>query len=229
MKALVVLSGGLDSTVCLAKAVEKHGAKEVMALTVIYGQKHSRELISAEKVVKYYGVKWRVLDLGEIFKDSECSLLSHSHSDIPLGSYESQQKGKDGKPVSTYVPFRNGLFVSVAVSIALSNGCSEVYYGIHQDDSAHEAYPDCSRAFHESMNEAVRQGTGGQIKIVAPYVNGYKKDIVADGIRMSVPFELTWSCYYGGEKPCGRCGTCIDRKEAFERNGVKDPLEYEND
>lgn len=230
MKALVVFSGGLDSTVCLAKAVEKHGNNEVMALSMIYGQKHSKELECAGKVAEHYGVQHRILDMTEIFKDSECTLLSKTRGDIPVGSYEEQQKGNVGHPVSTYVPFRNALFVSVAVSIALSNGCCEVYYGIHQDDSEHEAYPDCSVKFHESMSKAVYEGSGHQIMLVAPYVSSHKSDIVADGLRMGVPFELTWSCYKGGERPCGKCGTCIDRRKAFEANGVEDPLEamYEN-
>ena len=138
-------------------------------------------------------------------------------------SYSEQLKHSDGKPVSTYVPFRNGLFLSCAASIALSKNCDVIYYGAHSDDSAGNAYPDCSDAFQNAMNQAIYEGSGHQLKIEAPFVNLTKADVVRTGLDLHVPYELTWSCYEGKEKPCGHCGTCIDRQKAFEQNGVTDP------
>lgn len=223
MKALVLFSGGLDSTTCLALAVEKYGASEVMALAIYYGQKHTKEIESAEKVAEYYGVKLKTLDLALIFADSDCTLLKGSNREIPKESYSEQLKKTDGKPVSTYVPFRNGLFLSSASSIALANGCEVIYYGAHSDDSAGNAYPDCSSEFNNAMNTAIWLGSGQQLKIEAPFVNLTKADVVAEGIRLDVPYHLTWSCYEGGDKPCGMCGTCRDRADAFAKNGIKDP------
>lgn len=224
MKAMVLFSGGVDSTTCLALAVKKHGAENVIALSISYGQKHNKEIESAEKLTKYYGVKWQTLDLSLIFKDSNCSLLKNSNDEIPKESYSEQLIKTDGAPVSTYVPFRNGLFLASAASIALSNDCNVIYYGPHADDAAGNAYPDCSPVFNDAMAKAIYEGSGQQIHIEAPFVNMTKKDIVKLGLELNVPYELTWSCYEGGEKPCGICGTCRDRIEAFKANNITDPL-----
>ncbi len=228
MKAMVLFSGGVDSTTCLALAVKKHGAENVIALSISYGQKHNKEIKSAEKLTKYYGVKWQTLDLSLIFKDSNCSLLKNSNDEIPKESYSEQLLKTNGSPVSTYVPFRNGLFLASAASIALSNGCNVIYYGPHADDAAGNAYPDCSSVFNDAMAKAIYEGSGQQVSIEAPFVNMTKKDIVELGLELKVPYELTWSCYEGGDKPCGICGTCRDRIEAFKANGITDPLMEEN-
>ena len=162
-KALVLCSGGVDSTTLLARAVSKYGAENVYALSISYGQKHVREIEAARAVAAHYGVEQRFLDLGAIFADSDCSLLAHSDAAIPESSYADQQAEGDGGPVSTYVPFRNGLFLSSAASMALSLGCSTVYYGAHHDDWAGNAYPDCSLEFVEAMNRAIVEGTGGEL------------------------------------------------------------------
>ncbi|SFW49555.1 7-cyano-7-deazaguanine synthase QueC [Ruminococcus flavefaciens] len=223
MKALVLFSGGVDSTTCLGIAVNKYGADEVLALSLYYGQKHSRELEAARKIAKHYGVKHKELDLALIFADSDCSLLSGSTEDIPKESYAEQLKKTDGKPVSTYVPFRNGLFLASAASIALSNGCTEIYYGAHSDDAAGNAYPDCSSDFNDAINRAIYLGSGEELRVVAPFIGMNKAQVVAEGLKLSVPYELTWSCYEGGDKPCGSCGTCRDRIAAFRANGMDDP------
>lgn len=223
MKALVLTSGGVDSTTCLAMAVEKYGRENVVALSISYGQKHVKEIEASAKVADYYKVEHIYLDLEKIFAYSDCSLLSHSNVDIPHESYAKQLSKTDGEPVSTYVPFRNGLFLSSAASIALSKGCDVIYYGAHSDDAAGNAYPDCSSAFNDAMGKAIYEGSGKKLKIVAPFVEWTKKDVVREGLRLKVPYELTWSCYEGKDKPCGVCGTCIDRKKAFEENGVEDP------
>ena len=223
MKALVLFSGGVDSTTCLALAIEKHGADEVLALSVSYGQKHTKEIEAAQKLAAHYGVRLMTLDLKAIFADSNCSLLQGSTDDVPKESYADQLRDGDGKPVTTYVPFRNGLFLSTAASIALSHGCEEIYYGAHSDDAAGSAYPDCSAEFNESINRAIYLGSGRQLRVTAPFIGMNKAQVVAEGLRLGVPYELTWSCYEGGDKPCGECGTCRDRAAAFAANGVADP------
>jgi 7-cyano-7-deazaguanine synthase len=166
------------------------------------------------------------LDLSIIFQyDTTCSLLSGSDQEIPKESYADQLKKTGNKPVSTYVPFRNGLFLSSAASIALSKNCSVIYYGAHSDDAAGNAYPDCSDAFNNAMNQAISIGSGNQLRIEAPFVQLTKADVVKIGLELHVPYELTWSCYEGGAVPCGTCGTCRDRAAAFAANGTVDPAQ----
>lgn len=229
MKALVLCSGGVDSSTCLSLAVKKYGKENVCALCMLYGQKHDREIQAARAVADYYGISLRILDLAAVFEGSDCSLLKGSDKEIPKQSYADQLKDGDGSPVSTYVPFRNGLFLSCAASVALSQDCDIIYYGAHSDDAAGNAYPDCSNEFNSAMNEAIYIGSGKQLTIEAPFVNLTKKDVVRTGLELKTPYELTWSCYEGGEKPCGVCGTCRDRKAAFLANGVCDPLTYEGE
>ncbi len=223
MKAMVLFSGGIDSTTCLGLAVKKYGKENVIALSISYGQKHSCETEAACKIAEYYEVERVTLDLSLIFKYSDCSLLSGSEKEIPHESYAQQLEKTDGAPVSTYVPFRNGLFLSSAASMALSKGCSVIYYGAHADDSAGNAYPDCSSVFNNAMNTAIYEGSGRQLKIEAPFVGMSKADVVKTGLELNVPYEMTWSCYEGKDKPCGKCGTCIDRQNAFRLNGIDDP------
>lgn len=223
MKALVLFSGGLDSSTCLALAIEKYGKENVLALSISYGQKHSKEINAARAVAEYYGTELVSLDLAPIFEGSDCALLEGSNQAIPKGDYANQLVSSDGKPVSTYVPFRNGLFLSCAASVALSRGCGVIYYGVHSDDAAGSAYPDCSSDFNDHMSKAISIGSAQQLKVVAPFVDCTKAEVVAQGLRLGVPYELTWSCYEGNDKPCGCCGTCIDRAKAFAANGVKDP------
>ena len=226
MRALVLSSGGVDSTTCLGLAVSKYGAENVTALAITYGQKHDKEVQAARAVAAHYGVELIELDLSLIFQyDTTCSLLTGSDTEIPRESYAEQLKKTDGKPVSTYVPFRNGLFLSSAASIALSKGCEVIYYGAHSDDAAGNAYPDCSEAFNKAMNDAIFLGSGNQLHIEAPFVKLTKADVVKIGLELGVPYELTWSCYEGGETPCGVCGTCRDRAAAFAANGIADPAQ----
>ena len=228
MKALVLFSGGLDSTTCLAMAIKAHTHKNVIALSLSYGQKHIKEIESANKIAKIYGVDLIEYDVSDIFKNSKCGLLA-SNDNIPLSSYDEQLKGTHGDPVQTYVPFRNGLFLSIAASLAITHDCGVIYYGIHKDDAAGNAYPDCSKGFNENIAKAIYIGTGGKVSVNAPFVQSTKVDIVRVGLSLDVPYQYTWSCYNGGDKPCGKCGTCIDRKKAFEANGVVDLLRYEGE
>lgn len=223
-KALVLFSGGVDSTTCLAMAIQKYGNENVIALSVFYGQRHDKEIQAAQKLAEYYGVTWKQLDLALLFADSDCTLLSGAKGEIPKESYAAQLEKTDGKPVSTYVPFRNGLFLASAASIALSNDCEVIYYGAHSDDAAGNAYPDCSEAFHQAMNQAIYLGSGNQLRVEAPFVAQTKAEVVKQGLSLGVPYQMTWSCYEGSDRPCGVCGTCRDRAAAFAANGIVDPL-----
>ena len=225
MKALVLFSGGLDSTTALAMAIEKYGKENVVALSISYGQKHIKEIEASNKIATYYGVEHIYLDLSKIFEFSNCSLLEKNHLDIPEGEYAKQLENE--KTLSTYVPFRNGLFLSSAAAIALSKDCDIIYYGAHADDAALNAYPDCSKEFTDAINSAIYLGSGNKVKVFGPFVKMTKADIVKKGLELKVPYNLTWSCYEGHDKACGKCGTCLDRIKAFKANGIKDPIEYE--
>lgn len=225
-KAIVLSSGGVDSTTCLALAVAEVGAANITSVSMHYGQKHEKELEAAKAIAAHYGVEHIELDLTPIFSHSNCSLLQHSTNEVPEGEYSEQiDRSKDGM-VSTYVPFRNGLFLSAAASLAASIYPDEpvnIYIGAHADDAAGNAYADCSEEFIDSMDDAINIGTYNKVTIKAPFANLSKSDVVAKGLELSAPYKLTWSCYVGGDKPCGRCGTCLDRAKAFEANGVSDP------
>lgn len=223
-QAVVLLSGGLDSSTLLARTVERHGFREVAALCILYGQRHERELQSARAIAEHYKVELFQLDLSEVFKNSSSSLLVSSDEEIPKDSYAAQLAEEETGLVSTYVPFRNGLFLSAAASFALSCDARVLSYGAHRDDWAGSAYPDCSEAFVGAMQAAISEGTGGALQLEVPYLHQSKAQIVEEGLLLGVPYELTWSCYEGKETPCGECATCLDRAAAFKENGVEDPL-----
>ena len=225
-KALVLSSGGVDSTTCVGIAVDRLGAENVSTVSVSYGQRHVKELDCAEDVANHYNVKHYTLDLSNVLQYSNCPLLANSTEEIPEESYADQiAKNGEGK-VATYVPFRNGLMLSAVASLAQSiypDDEVDIYIGAHADDAAGHAYADCSQEFTDAMNSAINIGTYGKVKLDAPLVNLNKAEVVKWGIELNVPYELTWSCYEGGDKPCGKCGTCIDRANAFKANGIEDP------
>lgn len=229
-KALVLSSGGVDSTTCVGIAVKDVGSENVSTVSVFYGQKHNKELECADKVAEFYNVKHYVLDLSNVLQYSNCSLMKNSTEDIPMMSYAEQiEKNGEGK-VSTYVPFRNGLMLSAVAALAQSiypDDDVDIYLGAHADDAAGRAYADCSEEFTSAMNTAIVIGTYGKVRVFAPLVNLNKAGVVKLGLSIDVPYNLTYSCYNGREKACGRCGTCIDRLNAFKVNGVQDPIEYE--
>ena len=224
MNAVVLSSGGLDSTTCLAIAVDKFGKKNVSTVSIFYGQRHAREMSCARAVAEFYGVEHYEFDAAEIMKNSNSALLNSSTKTLDHSTYGEQVK--KNTRIETYVPFRNGLMLSMAASFAdsLYNGADvEIYIGIHQDDAAINAYPDCSAEFIKAIGDAVEIGTYGKIKIVAPFLNKTKADVVKIGTSLAVPYELTWSCYERGDIPCGKCATCLDRAKAFSLNGLNDP------
>lgn len=229
MKAIVLSSGGVDSTTCLAMAVKEIGKENVVTLSFEYGQRHSKELESAQKVADFYGVRHVVFNLTQIFSFSDCSLLASSEQKPVHESYAEQiAKNGEGK-VATYVPFRNGLMLSAAAALAqslFSEDKCQIWIGAHADDAARNAYADCSVAFNNAMNDAIRIGTYDLVTLKAPLNRLNKAQVVAKGLELGVPYRLTWSCYEGGEKACGKCATCIDRLAAFRANGIEDPIEY---
>ncbi|MCD7832214.1 MAG: 7-cyano-7-deazaguanine synthase [Firmicutes bacterium] len=229
-KALVLSSGGADSATCLALAVERFGCENVTSLAVYYGQRHDREIIAARKLSEYYGVSHIEKDMTDVFVGSKSTLLKSSEGEIKPVSYEEQ--ARDGE-VDSYVPFRNGLFASCAAAEALSlyPDADElfVYLGIHGDSGGGSAYADCTPEFAKAMGRAVSLGTYGRVTLEAPFAGGTKADVIKEGLRLHVPYELTWSCYLGGDLPCGVCATCRDRILAFQENGASDPLIYENE
>lgn len=233
MKAFVLNSGGVDSTTCVGIAVDKYGKDNVITASLYYGQKHDKELECARRVAQFYGVGHIEEDISNVMKYAKdvCTLMKGGDN-IEHKSYVEQVAENGEGRVATYVPFRNGLFLSIAAAYADALFPGEevqIYYGAHADDAAGQAYADCSPEFAAAMNEAINIGTYGKISIERPLINMNKAEVVKTGLSLGVPYELTWSCYEGGEKACGTCGTCIDRLNAFHSNGVKDPIEYEDE
>lgn len=226
-KAVVLSSGGLDSSTCIAWAVHQRNCyDEVVSLSLRYGQRHDKEVHYAQKIADYYNLRHYEISLDNIYQFSDCNLLAKNEDTIPDKSYVDQIKENGEGRVSTYVPFRNGLMLSAAAAISdslFTGEAVDIVYGAHADDAAGRAYADCSPDFVSAMSNAINIGTYGNINIVAPFVDYTKADIVKCGITLGVPFELTWSCYHGGEYPCHKCGTCIDRENAFRENGLEDP------
>lgn len=230
MKALVLSSGGVDSTTCVGIAVNKYGKENVVTASLYYGQKHDKELECARKVAEYYDVKHIEEDISNVMKYAKdvCTLMKGGEA-IEHASYAEQIAEHGEGRVATYVPFRNGLLLAIATAYADSifpGEEVEIYYGAHADDAAGQAYADCSPEFADAMNQAINIGTYGKITVARPLINMNKATVVKTGLELGVPYDLTWSCYEGGEKQCGTCGTCIDRKAAFEANEVEDPVGY---
>lgn len=212
MKALLVYSGGLDSTTLLYEYKDSIA----LAVTFDYGSKHNaREIACARENCKLLGIRHMVIPLGFIGQYFKSDLLLGG-GEIPEGSYAEENMK------STVVPFRNGIMLSVAAGLAESYGLDTVLLANHSGD--HAIYPDCRPAFVEAMDAAVRTGTYEGIRVVSPYCDITKRDIAFRGKAIGLDYSLTYSCYKGGEKHCGKCGTCTERREALD--GF-DPTEYE--
>lgn len=221
-KTLYVLSGGLDSTVALAVAMthlaedEKH---RIETITFNYGSKHNdRENAAAKQIADHFGVKNTLVRLpfvNELFKSD----LLKSGGEIPEGHYA------DPSMKRTVVPFRNGIMLAIAAGFAESIGAKMIVLGNHAGD--HAIYPDCREEFTKPMSEAITKGTYAEITISRPFEKSTKTDIAKFGSEVGAPMHLTYSCYKGGEKHCGLCGTCYERKEAFRDAQVIDLTSYE--
>lgn len=187
-----------------------------------YGQRHSKELLSLEAVAKSLDCGWQVVDLTKLKDSLAGSSLTSDDVVVPDGHYAEETMR------ITVVPNRNAIMLAIATGIAVSNGSDFVATGVHAGD--HYIYPDCRPTFIDAISEAFRLGTEGHakegFKVEAPFVKLLKSDIAKIGYELDVPFEITWSCYKGGEKHCGRCGTCVERIEAFIDARVEDPTEY---
>ncbi len=216
-KAIVLFSGGLDSTTCLYWALDK--GYECETLTVSYGQKHDREVRSARRIADKLGVKQHFLTLDFPWLASS-SLVDKSQPipDQPMEEIES------GKIPSTYVPGRNLVFLSVAASLLDAVHADAIVAGPNAVDFS--GYPDCTPAFFKAAAEAINRGTERGVtrgvEVLAPLMDLSKADIVRLGAKLGVPFELTWSCYSGGDKPCGHCDSCKLRARGFAEAGVVD-------
>lgn len=233
-KALVLNSGGCDSSTLVSLAVKKYGAENVITASLFYNQKHDKELKCAQDIAEYYGVRHIEEDISSVMKyaGDVCSLIKGSKDEIIDKSYAEQIEENGEGRVGTYVPFRNGLFLAIATAYADSlfpSEEAEVWYGAHHDDAAGEAYADCSEEFAEAMDKAINIGTYGNIHVVRPLIDKNKAEVVKLGLELGTPYHLTTSCYHGGEFACQKCGTCIDRIAAFRANGVPDPIEYEGE
>lgn len=232
MKALVLSSGGLDSSVCTSYAVNKYGKENVVTASIMYGQKHIREIESARKIAEFYGLKHIEKDISDAMSHAKavCSLMEGSDIQFDDRSY-ADQIADNGKP-NTEVPLRNGIFLVMAGSIAMSLFPDEevtIIYGAHSDDAAGNAYPDCSVEFADTADKLIQIGSRNKVKLERPLINLTKAGVVKLGLELGTPFEMTTSCYHGGIKACGVCGTCRDRIAAFRANGVVDPIEYEGE
>lgn len=226
MKTLVLLSGGIDSTTCLAMMVRAYGAENVEAVSFSYGQKHIKELECAQAIANYYEVKHTVLTIDSQVFAASSSTLIQGHGEMNHGKTYADIQAESPGEVDTYVPFRNGLMLSQAAALAYSIGAYKIVYGAHSDDAAGGAYPDCTPDFYEAMNEAIFQGTGEKVRLDAPLLTLNKTQVVKQGLAMHAPYHLTRSCYEEDSVSCGTCATCIDRLAAFKTNHVLDPIPY---
>lgn len=213
--SLIALSGGVDSTTLL------YEYREVVACAVgfDYGSKHNaRELAAAKAICRELEIPCLIIPLafiGEYFRSD----LLLSGGEMQLGDYSEENMS------STVVPFRNGIMLSILAGLAESRDLQQVLIANHFGD--HAIYPDCRESFVTPMGEAITAGTSNGVKLVAPYTTLTKAEIVARGTRLGVPYGKTYSCYQGGERHCGRCGTCRERHDAFVANGLEDPTLYE--
>jgi len=218
-RAVVLLSGGLDSATTLYWALDK--GYEAFCLIFDYGQRHKREIEQAKKISRKANCKYNVVKIELPWKGS--SLLDRK---VPIPEDRGFSEMVKGIP-STYVPARNTIFLSMALSFAEAIGAEEIFIGAHQFDSS--GYPDCRPEFYKAFGEVIKMGTKAghdkrDISIKTPLINRTKTQIVKIGSRLNVPFELTWSCYRGGKYPCGRCDSCRLRAKGFKEAGLSDPL-----
>ena len=213
--SLIALSGGVDSTTLLYEYREEIAC----AVGFDYGSKHNaRELAAAKAICRELEIPYLIIPLafiGEYFRSD----LLLSGGEMQLGDYSEENMS------STVVPFRNGIMLSVLAGLAESRDLQQVLIANHFGD--HAIYPDCRESFVKPMGEAITAGTSNGVKLVAPYTKLTKAEIVARGTRLGVPYGKTYSCYQGGERHCGCCGTCRERHDAFVANGLEDPTLYE--
>ena len=205
--SLLVLSGGLDSTTMLYEYREQIA----LAVSFHYGSNHNdKELAFAKLHCERLGIPHLVIELPFIKQYFQSSLLAGANA-IPEGNYDEENMK------STVVPFRNGIMLAIAAGLAENNGLQNVMLANHSGD--HTIYPDCRPEFVNAMNAAIHAGTWNNVRLLTPYTNLSKTEIVRHGLRLGINYDETWSCYKGGDKPCGVCGTCREREEALRDAG----------
>ncbi len=215
---VLIMSGGIDSSTLLWYLMDK-GYDRIYVLTYIYGQKHVKEVEHAKMVIERArekaNIHHEIVDISGIRRLIAKGALT-GNEEVPEGFYTDESQKR------TMVPNRNMILLAIAVGYAVKVGESEVYYAAHKSDYA--IYPDCRKEFVKALDTAVYLATiFDPVEIKAPFVDMTKAEVVKLGLKLGVPYELTWSCYRGEERPCLRCGTCLERTEAFLMNGVKDP------
>lgn len=221
MSMLVICSGGLDSVTLAYKVASEAALKRLVSFD--YGQRHRKEIEFARRCAAALGVAHDLINLTHITPFLKGSALTDiSAVEVPDGHYTEETMRV------TVVPNRNAIMLAIAFGIAAGEGCEAVAAAFHSGD--HFIYPDCRPAFVEAFSEMQRRALEGmwQVTLHAPFVHRTKADIVRTGAALGVPFAETWSCYKGGELHCGRCGTCVERREAFHLAGVEDPTRYED-
>lgn len=217
MKVVVLCSGGMDSVTALHWARRHHDVRA--ALSFDYGAKHNhREIPFAVAQARQVGARHQTIPLAFIGEHFASDLLK-SGGDIPEGHYADENMKR------TVVPFRNGIMLAVAGGFAESCGAEGLVIAAHSGD--HAIYPDCREGFMRAMGDALRLGTYAGIQLLRPFITLNKGQIAAEGAKLGVDFAQTWSCYQGGAVHCGRCGTCVERREAFQLAGLADPTAYE--
>ena len=212
-KAVIIISGGPDSSTVAYYA--KNEGYDIYGVAFDYGQRASKETIHAKMIADRLGIPIKVVDLSSL-KAIFGKSTALCDEDIPMPSRFEP---------TIIVPFRNAIFLSIAVSYAIAIGAEAVFYGAQGSDA--KCYPDCREAFFKAFQKAARQGTETEIAIVAPFYEMTKSEVIKIGTKLGVPYELTWSCYLGESRHCGRCESCVNRKKAFREAGIEDPSEYE--
>lgn len=220
-KAIVLLSGGMDSLVCAGEALQKN--YQVSFLHMNYGQKTSaREHKSFDDIADFYKIRpadRKIIDMTFLKQIGGSSLTDES---IAVKNY----KGDSNVIPDSYVPFRNSIILSLAVSWAEVVGATKLYIGANHEDSP--GYPDCRPSYYEAFNKVIKEGTkAGNIEIITPVISMKKKDIVLRGQELKVPFALSWSCYKSSDKACGICDSCALRLRGFKEAGISDPIDYQ--
>lgn len=225
-KAVVLLSGGMDSCVCAAVARERHGTGNIALLHVGYGQRtERRERRAFEDIAEFYGVREQLIVQLDHFRAIGGSALTDTKIAVPENELGAKAPHGNSIPV-TYVPFRNAHFLSVAVSWGEAIGAGAIYIGAVAEDSS--GYPDCRPEYYRVFQELIRVGTRPetQIEMVTPVITLKKSEIIRKGIELGAPLHLTWSCYQSQEAACGVCDSCLLRLRAFAEAGVPDPIPY---
>ncbi len=217
-RSIVLLSGGLDSTVAFYQALDE--VKVAMAISFDYGQRHKVELDYANATAVRENVAHRIVDMTSIGRLLKGSALTDDTWEVPEGHYAEESMKQ------TIVPNRNTIMLSMAVGAAIGIGAKQVWAAMHAGD--HPIYPDCRPEFIDKLNQLIPIATESKVQIVTPFIDMTKQEIIRIGFRLGVNFSDTWSCYKGGDMHCGRCGTCVERAEAFHLAGVRDPTQYED-